>query len=284
MPELPEVEVLRRELAPILEGARIERVVLHRPTLRRAFPYEFDTRIAGASVLRLRRRAKYLLADLSSGETVIVHLGMSGWMRSEPAGFTLMRHDHVVFALTNGRAIVFNDPRRFGVMDLVATAQVEHVGPLAELGPEPLSDAFNAATLAGACARSRRPIKVALLDQTVIAGVGNIYASEALHLARLSPRLPAGAIATASGGARVAATRLAKAIRNVLARAIDQLERDDGRQRFRVYDREGERCPRARCGGTIRRITLGGRSTFYCPICQRSPRRPHALPSSRTRR
>ena len=215
------------------------------------------------------RRAKYLLADLSSRDTLIMHLGMSGWFRVEPTDHAPTAHDHVVFDLSSGRSVVFNDPRRFGGMDLVPTADVENALAIAGLGPEPLSEDFDAASLAAACAGSRRPIKVALLDQAVVAGLGNIYASEALHLARLSPRARAGTIATRRGLPTPAAHRLTTAIRAVLVRAIGQLERETGSQRFRVYDRAGDRCPRRGCPGTIRRITQAGRSTFYCPACQR---------------
>ena len=284
MPELPEVEVLRRELIPVLEGAHVSRVVLRRSNLRRPFPQDFDTRIAGATVLGLRRRAKYLLADLSSRDTLIMHLGMSGWFRVEAAEHTPAPHDHVVFDLSSGRAVVFNDPRRFGVMDLVLTADVDRSSAVAGLGPEPLSERFDDGVLAAGCARSRRAIKVALLDQTVVAGLGNIYVSEALHLARLSPRLPASALATRRGAPTPAARRLVIAIKRVLVRAIDQLERDSDGQRFRVYDREGERCLRRGCAGTVRRVTQAGRSTFYCPICQRGPHRAPALRSRRIKR
>ena len=284
MPELPEVEVLRRELAPVLEGAHVTRVLLRRGNLRRPFPHDFDTRIGGATVVRLSRRAKYLLADLSSGETLIMHLGMSGWFRVEAADHQPTPHDHVVFDLSSGRAVVFNDPRRFGVMDLAPTTGVELSAALTGLGLEPLSAEFDAAALAAACARSRRPIKVALLDQTVVAGLGNIYASEALHVAALSPRLRASALATASGAPNPASQRLAAAIKEVLVRAIHQLERDTGAQRFRVYDRQDQRCPRRGCGGTIRRITQAGRSTFFCPVCQRGGRRAPALRSTRRSR
>jgi formamidopyrimidine-DNA glycosylase len=270
MPELPEVEAVRRELAPVLEGAHVARVILRRSNLRRPFPHDFDRRITGATVLQLRRRAKYLLADLSSRDTLLMHLGMSGWFRIEPANHPAQPHDHVVFDLSSGRSVIFNDPRRFGVMDLVPTREVERSSHVAGLGPEPLSADFDAAALAAACARSRRAIKVALLDQTVVAGLGNIYASEALHVARLSPRLRAGAIATPRGAPKPAARRLAAAIKTVLARAIDVVAvDDDDESRFRVYDREGERCPRRSCRGRIRRFTQAGRSTFYCPICQR---------------
>src|SRR5262245_14499878 len=208
MPELPEVEAVRRELAPVLEGAHVTRVVLRRSTLRRPFPPDFDRRITGVTVLRLRRRAKYLLADLSSRDTLLMHLGMSGWFRIEPASHVAEAHDHVVFDLSSGRSVVFNDPRRFGVMDLVPTAAVERDSPVAGLGPEPLSSGFDAATLAAACAGSRRPIKVALLDQTVVAGLGNIYASEALHVARLSPRRRASTMAIGKATPTPAARRL----------------------------------------------------------------------------
>jgi formamidopyrimidine-DNA glycosylase len=269
MPELPEVETVRRELAPVLEGAHVAGVVLRRANLRRPFPLDFDRRVAGATVLQVRRRAKYLLADLSTRDTLIMHLGMSGSFRVEPGDHVPESHDHVVFDLSSGRAVIFNDPRRFGVMDLVRTADVERTPPIGGLGPEPLSAAFDAAALAAACARTRRPIKVALLDQTVVAGVGNIYASEALHLARLSPRLPARVLATARGAPTPAARRLVTAIKAVLLRAIDRLAHADEAQEFRVYDRDGQRCPRRGCRGRIRRFTQAGRSTFYCPACQR---------------
>lgn len=272
MPELPEVESVRRELAPVLEGAHVARVLLRRSNLRRPFPQEFDRRIAGATVLRLTRRAKYLLADLSSRDTLIMHLGMSGWFRIEPVDHVPESHDHVVFDLSSGRSVVFNDPRRFGVMDLIRTADVEQTPPIGGLGPEPLSAEFDARALARACAGSRRAIKVALLDQTVVAGIGNIYASEALHLAGISPRVPARRLATARGAPKPAARRLVTAIKTVLLKAIDRLapserERVEG---FRVYDRAGERCLRRGCHGRIRRFTQAGRSTFYCPVCQSS--------------
>ena len=274
VPELPEVEAVRLELAPILEGAHVDQVLLRRANLRRTFPGQFDSRVAGTTVLRLRRRGKYLLADLSSGDTLIMHLGMSGSFRIEPAHHHPEPHDHVVFDLTSGRAIVFNDPRRFGVMDLIATRDVERSLRRGGLGPEPLSPAFDGAALAAGCGRTRRSIKVALLDQAIVAGIGNIYASEALHLARLSPRLPAAAIAFADRSPRPAAHRLAGAITAVLRRAVDQLTTAEGSQRFRVYDRGGAACLRRGCAGRIRRITQAGRSTYYCPVCQR--RRPLA--------
>ncbi|HET9372730.1 MAG TPA: bifunctional DNA-formamidopyrimidine glycosylase/DNA-(apurinic or apyrimidinic site) lyase [Vicinamibacterales bacterium] len=269
MPELPEVESLRRQLAPYVRGAEIDRVVIRRSGLRRPFPADLAARLTGATVRQLTRRAKYLLAELASDDTLVVHLGMSGWFRIEPAEHPERPHDHVVLLLSNGRAVVFNDPRRFGVIDLVASGEAGRYGPLASLSPEPLSAAFDAAWLARACARSRRAIKVALLDQRVVAGLGNIYASEALHVARLSPRLAASALATRTGRPRPAAHRLAAAVKTVLTRAIDRQRRKARAPRFRVYDREGERCLRPRCTGTIRRVTQAGRSTFYCPVCQR---------------
>src|SRR5687767_10277052 len=155
MPELPEVESLSRELAPILEGGHVGRVLLRRSNLRRPFPPEFDSRIAGATVLRLRRRAKYLLADLSTGDTLVMHLGMSGWFRVEPADHAPESHDHVVFDLSSGRAVVFNDPRRFGVMDLLPTSDIDQSLRLGGLGPEPLSPAFDGRALAAGCSRTR---------------------------------------------------------------------------------------------------------------------------------
>jgi formamidopyrimidine-DNA glycosylase len=224
--------------------------------------------VTGTTVRRLTRRAKYLLADLSSGDTLLMHLGMSGSFRIEPADHALTPHDHVVFQLASGRAIVFNDPRRFGVMDLIPTADLDRRPPLAGLGPEPLSRHFDGVALAHACARTRRPLKAALLDQQVVAGVGNIYASEALHAARLSPRLRASAIATRQGEPRDSAQRLAAAIKAVLTRAITHHTQRHGAQRFRVYGRAHDRCLRRGCHGVIRRIVQAGRSTFYCPVCQ----------------
>jgi formamidopyrimidine-DNA glycosylase len=268
VPELPEVEAVRRALAPILEGAHIGRVVVRRAGLRRPFPIGFDRRITGATVLRLTRRGKFLLAELSSRDMLIMHLGMSGSFRIEPASHVAATHDHVVFGLSSGSAVVFNDPRRFGVMDLVSSADTGRTGPLRLLGPEPLSGTFDGAALARACARTRRSIKVALLDQRIVAGVGNIYASEALHLARLSPWMRASAIATRQGEPRPAAHRLARAVKAILTRAVDHHVRGRTSQRFRVYDRDGFRCPRRGCRGTIRRRVQAGRSTFFCPVCQ----------------
>jgi formamidopyrimidine-DNA glycosylase len=258
-----------------MRGARIDRVELRRPDLRRPFPPDFVSRLTGQTIRSIDRRGKYLLVALSSGETLLVHLGMSGAFRTErqrsPSG-CLDPHDHVVFVLSSGAIVTFNDPRRFGLMDLVRANEVHDA--LCGMGPEPLDSAFHAAVLARACAGKRVALKVLLLDQRLIAGVGNIYASEALHHAKLSPRRRASTIATAAGTPREAAFRLTAGIKAVLEKAVAANARAYESGRFRVYEREGKPCPRrgargARCGGTIRRITQAGRSTYFCPICQR---------------
>ena len=253
-------------------GARIDAVELRRPDLRRPFPRGFKTRLEGQTVVSLTRRGKYLLGEISSGETLLMHLGMSGSFRTRRPGAPDRRdsHDHVVFHMSSGRSVIFNDPRRFGVMDLVrATDKTAHP-VFCELGPEPLSPSFDAAALARACRGRRTSLKVALLDQRVVAGLGNIYASEALHVAGLSPRRAASILATATGAPRDAAHRLVAAIKQVLEKAIARQTaknyRDD---RFLVYEREGEPCTRDSCRGVIRRRTQAGRSTFYCSVCQR---------------
>jgi formamidopyrimidine-DNA glycosylase len=260
-----------------MRGARFRRVVLRRPDLRRPFPTRFAERLRGRTVRALTRRGKYLLAELSSREILLIHLGMTGSFRIADAARTRPindapdPHDHVVFEMSSGAVIAFNDPRRFGVMDLVSSGRQTALG---RMGPEPLSAAFDGAALAKACAGKRVALKLALLDQRVVAGLGNIYASEALHLAHLSPRQRASSIAARDGAPRESAHRLAAAIKVVLARAI---ARQSGRtyreSRFRVYDREGQPCPTRRCTGSIVRFTQGGRSTFYCPTCQRAPAR-----------
>ena len=276
MPELPEVEATRRELLPALESARFERVTLHRPDLRTRFPRRFRARLEGCRVNELTRRAKYLLAHLSSGETLLMHLGMSGSFRVEYAGqpgeppAEAGRHDHVVFAMTSQATVLFNDPRRFGFMDLVPAGRLGAHPALSRLGPEPLSPVFDGAALAAACRGKKVSLKVALMDQRVVAGLGNIYVSEALHLARLSPHRKASTIATATGAPRDAAHRLAAAIKQVLEEAIERTTGEIYRaSRFRVYDRDGERCRQRGCQGSIRRKTQAGRSTFYCTRCQR---------------
>ena len=281
MPELPEVEAVRRQIAPVMEGARFEDVVLRRRNLRIPFPRRFRQRLVGSAVTTLARRAKYLVATLSSGETLIMHLGMSGSFRVETMGgshhdtdalqeLTHARHDHVLFRMSSGAIVTFNDPRRFGLMDLIPAGRLDAHSVLGKLGPEPLDEAFDGALLARAVKGKRVPLKVALLDQRVVAGLGNIYASEALHLAHLSPLRKASTIATSTGKPRATADRLAAAIRSVLTTAIERVSSGGYRaSRFRVYGRTGEPCPTRGCGGTIRQITQAGRTTFYCANCQR---------------
>ena len=279
VPELPEVEAVRRRLEPWMTGARFDEVEVRRAGLRRPFPSEFRARLIGRTVVTLSRRAKYLLVTVSSNDVLLVHLGMSGSFRVEAPGHdsTGQRfsdpttHDHVVFRMSSGAVITFNDPRRFGVMDVLSPEALDSHPVLSLLGPEPLSAAFDAAALARACRGRKTSLKAALLDQRVVAGLGNIYVSEALHLAALSPQRRASTIASASGAPRNTAVRLAAAVKQVIAEAIARTI-DLARYRstrFRVYDREGKPCRRRRCGGVIRRLTQAGRSTFYCPICQR---------------
>lgn len=275
VPELPEVDSVRRLLDPVMRGRRVDAVLVRRAALRIPFPAGFEERLVGHTVTGVIRRAKYLLARLSSGETLIVHLGMTGWFRVERASGPEFdaepgetsddpKHDHVVFRLSSGMLVTFNDPRRFGLMDLAPSDGLDAHQALKGLGPEPLSDAFDGDALARACHRKKVPIKVALLDQRVVAGVGNIYASEACFDARLSPKRRAGTLATASGAARPSAHALATSIKKVLTRAIERPE-----ARFKVYERAGSPCPRRGCSGAIRRVVQAARSTFYCPVCQR---------------
>jgi formamidopyrimidine-DNA glycosylase len=290
MPELPEVETVRCGLAPVMEGARIEKVEARRGDLRWPLPKDFAQRLQGKTVTGLGRRAKYLLADLSSGEVLLMHLGMSGSFRvgkdAAPGVYYHERskstaHDHVVFHMSNGALITFNDPRRFGSMKLVPRDKLEEEPLLRALGPEPLGNAFDAALLAAACKGKKTSLKAALSDQRVVAGLGNIYVCEALHRARLSPKRRASTIATKTGAPNERARALVAAIRDVLNDAIraggsslrDHRRADgslgDFQHNFRVYDREGEPCVTPGCGGTVRRIVQGGRSTFYCPTCQK---------------
>ncbi len=272
VPELPEVETVRRLLAPVLVGERIVEVVLRRAGLRGPFPAGFAERLGGRTILELHRRAKHLLADLSSRETLLMHLGMSGDFRVEQAGDLqpLDTHDHVVLRLASGAVVTFNDPRRFGSMDLVPTESLSEHPVIGALGPEPLSASVTPAVLARACRGRRIATKVALLDQRIVAGLGNIYVVEALHRAGLSPFRRASTIATRTGAPREAAVRLVPQIKKVLTEAIARAGDASYRGgRFRVYDREGKRCLRRHCAGTIRRRTQAGRSTFHCPVCQR---------------
>ncbi|WP_421784733.1 bifunctional DNA-formamidopyrimidine glycosylase/DNA-(apurinic or apyrimidinic site) lyase [Hyphobacterium sp.] len=287
MPELPEVETVRRGLEPAMAGRRIVRAEARRPDLRFPFPERFAERLAGRRVERLDRRAKYLLFRLDSGETLLAHLGMSGRFTvhgragmQKPGKFvhapaTLERHDHVVFDMEDGGRVVFNDPRRFGFMALFASEAEDAVPYLDGLGPEPNSNAFSAAFLTERLRGKAAPLKAALLDQRVVAGLGNIYVCEALHRARLSPRRMARTI----GPQR--AERLAGAVRTVIDEAIEaggsslkDFASADGelgyfQHTFRAYGREGEACVTPCCGGTIQRIVQSGRSTFFCPDCQR---------------
>ena len=287
MPELPEVETVRLGLQPVLEGARIDALEQRRPDLRFPFPERFAERVGGRRVTALGRRAKYLLADLDDGAVILMHLGMSGSFRieeaddAEPIGrFYHPRgkagvHDHVVFHLSGGKRVVYNDPRRFGFMDLLVRSALDSAPHLAGLGVEPLGNAFDGAMLLALLAGRRTPLKAALLDQRLVAGLGNIYVSEALHRAGLSPERSAGALVAAE------TERLAGAIRDVLAEAVAAggSSLRDHRQAngelgyfqhsFRVYDRAGEPCPNLACDGAVERVVQAGRSTFFCRRCQR---------------
>jgi formamidopyrimidine-DNA glycosylase len=288
MPELPEVETVRRGLAPAMDGARFKRVEVRRPDLRWALPKDFAKRLEGQKVEGLGRRAKYLLAHLSSGEVLLMHLGMSGSFRvgheSRPGIYHHERskntaHDHVVFHMSNGEVVTFNDPRRFGFMKLILRDTLDTEPHLASLGPEPLGNAFDAAMLAKACAGKKASLKAALSDQRVVAGLGNIYVCEALFRARLSPKRAASTIASRKGKPNARAEALVEAIRAVLNDAIraggsslrDHRRADgslgDFQHNFSVYDREGKPCPN--CKGTVKRIVQQGRSTFFCPKCQK---------------
>ena len=288
MPELPEVETVRRGLAPAMEGERFDKVEVRRGDLRWPLPKGFAQRLHGKLVEGLGRRAKYLLADLSSGDVLLMHLGMSGSFRvgknSTPGTYYHERskstaHDHIVFHMSNGKTVTFNDPRRFGSMKLVPRARLEQEPLLRALGPEPLGNEFDPAMLAKACAGKKTSLKAALSDQRVVAGLGNIYVCEALFRARLSPKRQASTIADRNGRPNERADRLVEAIKAVLRDAIEaggsslrDHRRADGslgdfQHNFRVYDREGETCPG--CKGKIKRIVQVGRSTFYCPSCQK---------------
>lgn len=283
MPELPEVETVRRGLAPAMESFVITRAQVNRPDLRWPFPANMAERLTGKRVLRLRRRSKYILVDLDSEETALVHLGMSGRMlvSGDPLGQFVHshpapeKHDHVVLDMENGSRITFNDPRRFGAMDLFATGSDESHPLLASIGPEPLGNSFDENYLAEALSRRNTPMKSALLDQKLLAGLGNIYVCEALYRSKIHPTRPARRVSKE----RIA--RLVPVIREVLSDAIEaggsslrDFRQADGelgyfQHSFDVYGREGEPCRSEGCSSHIRRIVQSGRSTFYCPTCQR---------------
>jgi formamidopyrimidine-DNA glycosylase len=259
-------------LEPAMRGAKFRRVIVNRPNLRIPFPNRFVERLRGQTVQAVSRRGKYLVVELSSGETLVMHLGMSGWFHVAPIGDRSREadpHDHVAFVMSSGKTVLFNDPRRFGFMDLSERGQLENYPSLSVMGPEPLSDAFDGDALARACRGKKVSLKVALLDQKVVAGLGNIYASEALHHARLSPLRQASTIATVSGAPKKSAEQLAKSIKAVLTSAIKRRESPYRSARFQVYEREGEPCRHKGCDGTIKRIWQAGRSTFYCQTCQK---------------
>jgi formamidopyrimidine-DNA glycosylase len=289
MPELPEVETVRLGLAPAMEGYTLTGVETRRGDLRVPFPKDFTTRIRGRKVESLRRRAKYILADLDSGETLVIHLGMSGRMSvysegqrrklgnyvydTPPQGAGDGKHDHVVFETDAPARIVFNDHRRFGLMTLVETARLNDDKLFKGIGVEPLSDGFNAAYLARAFEGKKTPIKAALLDQRIIAGLGNIYVCEALFRAGISPKRLAGSVKRERIGPLVAAIK--KVLKDAIAaggstlRDHAQATGDPGnfQHHFLIYGREGLRCKYS-CPGTVKRIVQSGRSTFYCPKCQ----------------
>jgi formamidopyrimidine-DNA glycosylase len=286
MPELPEVETVRRGLEPVLDGARLAQVEARRPDLRFPLPPRFVKRLTGARVEALSRRAKYLLWRLDTGETLIVHLGMTGRFeiagadRSRPGVFRQAasyedKHAHVLFQTDRGDRVTFFDARRFGYMDLVSTAELDQSRWLAGLGPEPLGNGFNAAHLAQAFEGKVQNVKATLLDQRIVAGLGNIYVCEVLHRARISPSTPAGRISMRR------LETLAAAVRQVLEEAIAaggstlrDYARADGelgyfQHSFQVYGREDEPCLTPGCRGVVRRKVQAGRSTFFCPVCQK---------------
>jgi formamidopyrimidine-DNA glycosylase len=293
MPELPEVETVRRGLESTFVGAAIRKLERRRADLRFPFPPDFDRRVEGRTILALGRRAKYLLADLDSGDVLVMHLGMSGSFRIEaPSGTSAPgvfhhdrskdpAHDHVTFHLSSGARIVYNDPRRFGFMDIVARRDLPAHPFFHALGIEPLGNELDGELVSRLFKDKKMPLKAALLDQRLIAGLGNIYVCEALHRAGLSPKRIAGTLARKGGDGSPRTALLASSIRAVLEEAVaaggsslrDHRQADGAlgyfQHAFRVYDREGEPCPKPGCQGIVKRIVQSGRSTFYCGVCQR---------------
>lgn len=296
MPELPEVETVRRGLAPVMEGSTITNAQINRPNLRFPFPEQFKDRLEGKTILSVGRRAKYLVVDLDSQELLIMHLGMSGSFRIEleegieaPGVFhhprsEMQKHDHVVLHLdgTIGKSkIIYNDPRRFGYMDLVPRSEIETSKHFINVGVEPTGNALDGALLSELFAGKSSPLKAALLDQRLVAGLGNIYVCEALWRSGLSPKRKASTITRQGGKATPRTELLATVIREVIAEAIDaggsslrDHKQTDGslgyfQHSFKVYDQEGNPCKADGCNATIKRIVQSGRSTFYCPSCQR---------------
>lgn len=294
MPELPEVETVRRGLEPVLVGNEFARVEQRRPDLRFPLPKRFGERLQGRKIEALDRRAKYLLARLDDGEVLVMHLGMTGRFAIDKANGTaappgrfaapqrpVPKHEHIVFHLGDGSAIRYSDVRRFGIMDLVPAATLDSHALFKGLGVEPLGDDLTSEWLAGKLKGKATSIKAALLDQRLIAGLGNIYACEALHRARLSPLKLAGTLTTKSGKPTKKTEALVEGIKAVLQSAIKaggsslrDYRHTDGRlgrfqHRFKVYGRAGKPCTRTGCGGIIRRVVQSGRSTFFCPTCQR---------------
>ena len=276
MPELPEVETVRRGLQPVWEGRRFTRVTCYRADLRKPFPEGMAQILTGRTVVRLERRAKYLLVVLSGNLVLIIHLGMSGRMTiADHDDGTVGRHDHVVFVTDAGVKVAFTDPRRFGLMDLCDGDALDRHPLLAGLGPEPVADGFTPTVLAQALEGRAAPIKAALLDQKTVAGLGNIYVCESLFRAGIHPERAAGSLSKASIG------KLTEAIKAILAEAIraggsslKDHQRPDGelgyfQHSFAVYDREGKPCPNCTCKGAVVRIVQSGRSTFFCPTRQK---------------
>lgn len=280
MPELPEVETVRRGLAPVMEGVKIAHAAVNRPDLRWPFPDNMAARLTGKQVLSLRRRSKYILADLDSGETLLIHLGMSGRMlisghTPDSAHPAPAKHDHVVLDMEGGARITFNDARRFGAMDLLDTKTQDDYWLIRDLGPEPLGNTFDETYLVARLKGRNMPIKSALLDQKTVSGLGNIYVCEVLFRAKIDPKIKAGKLSAK----RVAS--LVPLIRDVLTEAIaaggsslKDFRQTDGelgyfQHVFQVYDHEGESCATPGCNKKIQRIVQSGRSTFFCPQCQR---------------